>query len=44
MAKSKKKKEITVCVGVGMNQLFPEYITIPIIEEETEQPKTEDNE
>ena len=26
------KKYIEVCVGVGLNQLFPEYIRIPYVE------------
>jgi len=25
-----KKKTITVCMGVGMDQIFPQYITIEI--------------
>jgi hypothetical protein len=29
MAK-KNKKTITVCMGVGMDQIFPQYITIEI--------------
>lgn len=34
-------KKIEVCLGVGMNQLFPEYITIEIPKEEDKesQPK-----
>jgi len=30
-------KTIEVCLGVGLNQIFPEYITIEI-------PQTQDNE
>jgi|LakMenE18May11ns_1017448.scaffolds.fasta_scaffold5978852_1 hypothetical protein len=28
------EKTITICTGVGLNQIFPEYITIVIPQEE----------
>lgn len=29
-----KDNFVEICIGIGMNQLFPEYIKIPIFEKE----------
>ena len=37
-----KKKTIKVCTGVGLNMFFPEYVTIELLDIDTEikKPKT----
>jgi hypothetical protein len=39
-----KLKKFEVCIGVGLNQFFPEYITIEVSEEDEEVVETENSE